>query len=60
MKKTKITIWLEEGKPTRVKTTKNEEFFVDDLSQFFQKASQCKEAKHVARQTKNCSGCKRQ
>lgn len=59
MKKTKITIWLEEGKPTRVKTTKNEEFYMEDITPVLQKVGQGKEAKNVARQKKNCSGCKR-
>ena len=30
--KKRITIWLDEGKPTKVKTTKTEEFYVEDLS----------------------------
>ena len=28
---TRITIWLEKGKPTRVKKTKAEQYYVDDV-----------------------------
>ena len=29
---TKITLWIDKGKPTRVKTVKSKEFFLDDLT----------------------------
>jgi len=35
MTKTRITIWLEKGKPTKVKTTKADEFYIEDLTKVF-------------------------
>jgi len=48
--KTKITLWLEKGKPTKVRTTKHEDFYLDDLTQFFDKINKRKgEKKNVAK-----------
>jgi len=33
--KTRITLWLEKGKPTRVRTTKSEDYWMEDLSDVF-------------------------
>ena len=32
MPATRITIWLEKGKPTRVKKTKAEQYYLDDVA----------------------------
>lgn len=35
--KTKITFWVEKGKPTKVRTMRTESSYVEDLSQVFEK-----------------------
>jgi len=47
--KTKITLWLEKGRPTKVRTTKHEDLYLDDLTQFFDKINRKKEKKDVAK-----------
>jgi hypothetical protein len=37
MNKTKITVWLEKGKPTKVVTNESQEVFIDDLSGMYEK-----------------------
>lgn len=56
---TKITLWLEKGKPTKVRATKHEDFYMEDLSQLFEQPNERKGAEHVARQKKNCTSPKK-
>jgi len=59
MSKTRITIWLEPGKPTKVKTTKADEFYIDDLSKVFEELNRRERgADDVARQKKNSTSPK--
>lgn len=54
MTKTKITIWLEKGKPTRVKTARADEFYLDDLSKVFEEINRMERGEgDVAKQKKN-------
>ena len=34
--KKRITVWLDEGKPLKVKTTKTEEFYLEDLTKLLE------------------------
>lgn len=53
--KSKITIWLEKGKPTRVRTTKTEEFCLEDLTKVFEELNRKeKGACNGGGQTKTC------
>ena len=52
----RITLWIEKDKPTKVKTTKSEVFFLaDDLA----KMSLREVAERVAKQTAICPDTKR-
>lgn len=56
----KITLWLEKGKPTRVRTTKADEFYLEDLTKMFEEITRDKKgAGDVAGKKKNCSSAKR-
>jgi len=37
---TKITLWIDKGKPTKVRTTRHVDFYMEDLSPLFAKAKE--------------------
>jgi len=53
--KKRVTIWLDEGKPLKVKATKTEEFYIEDLSKLLDalKDRGMEGATSVIKQTKN-------
>ena len=55
---TKITLWLEKGKPTKVRATKHEDFYMEDLSQLFEQSRERKGAEHVVRKKTDRSSSK--
>ena len=52
---TKITLWLEKNKPTKVRMTKHEDFYLEDMSAVF---ADLAKTKTKTKEADNGAGCK--